>query len=133
MLMGLGAVVLLQGLRGPYNGAAHANASTDQDNDVPSRPSLISHLIPIIVVSASLVAFGLSIERLGLVVAILLLVGIGSLAARLETLARDEISLHKIKSFLRNRKKAFLWDRYKVVAIIVFTILICLLIYFTSR
>ena len=58
---------------------------------------------------------------------------IGSLAARLETLARDEISLHKIKSFLRNRKKAFLWDRYKVVAIIVFTILICLLIYFTSR
>ena len=37
---------------------------------------------PVIFVTASLVVFGLSIERLGLVVAILLLIGIGALATR---------------------------------------------------
>ena len=46
---------------------------------------------PVIFVTASLVMFGLTIERLGLVVSILLLIGIGAIAARdlrpLETLA----------------------------------------------
>jgi hypothetical protein len=46
---------------------------------------------PVVFVTASLVIFGLSIERLGLVVSILLLVGVGAVAARglrfLETLA----------------------------------------------
>jgi len=58
---------------------------------------------------------------------------IGKLSERLEALADDETSLHRIRSFLHNRKKAFLWDRYKVAVIVLFTILICLLIYFTSK
>ena len=58
---------------------------------------------------------------------------IGKLPERLGTLADDETSLHRIKNFLRNRKRAFLWERYKVAVIIFFTIFICLLIYFTSR
>ena len=58
---------------------------------------------------------------------------IGKLPERLGTLADDETSLHRIKNFLRNRKRAFLWERYKVAVIILFTIFICLLIYFTSR
>ena len=37
---------------------------------------------PLIFVTASLVLFGLSIERLGLVVSILLLIGIGAVATR---------------------------------------------------
>jgi len=58
---------------------------------------------------------------------------IGKLPARLTTLADDETSLHRIKNFLKDRKKVFLWERYKVAVIILFTILICLLIYFTSK
>jgi molecular chaperone DnaJ len=58
---------------------------------------------------------------------------ISQLPERLETLADDETSLHRIKNFLRNRKKAFLWERYKVAVIVLFTILICLLIFFTSK
>jgi hypothetical protein len=46
---------------------------------------------PVIFVTASLVIFGLSIEQLGLVVSILLLIGVGAVAARelrpLETIA----------------------------------------------
>ena len=58
---------------------------------------------------------------------------IGNLPERLRTLADDETSLHRIKNFLKNRKKAFLWERYKVAVIILFTVFICLLIYFTSK
>ena len=58
---------------------------------------------------------------------------LGKLPGRLEILAGDQTSLHRIKRFLKNRKKVFLWERYKVAVIILFTILICLLIYFTSR
>jgi curved DNA-binding protein CbpA len=58
---------------------------------------------------------------------------IGKLTERLEILADDDTWLRRIKSFSRNRKKAFLWERYKVGVIILFTIFICLLIYFTSR
>ncbi len=58
---------------------------------------------------------------------------LGKLPERLGTLADDETSLHRIKNFLENRKRAFLWERYKVAVIILFTIFICLLIYFTSK
>ena len=69
ILVGLGAVVLVQGLR-------------EADSDRPAEGGALTRLWPILVVTASLVAFGLSLERLGLVVAIFLLIGIGSLAAR---------------------------------------------------
>jgi hypothetical protein len=69
ILMGLGAVVLVQGLR-------------EADSARPSDGGARARLWPIAVVTSSLVVFGLSLERLGLVVAILLLIGIGSLAAR---------------------------------------------------
>ena len=58
---------------------------------------------------------------------------IGKLPERLGALADDETSLHRIKNFMKNRKRAFLWERYKVAVIILFTIFICLLIYFTGK
>jgi putative tricarboxylic transport membrane protein len=73
VLMGLGAVVLVQGLRA---------REPAPDTNAPPATGRFAALGAIAVVAASLVAFGLSIERLGLVAAILLLVGIGSLAAR---------------------------------------------------
>ena len=69
ILVGLGAVVLVQGLR-------------QTDSARPSDGGALARLWPIAVVTTSLVVFGLSLERLGLVVAILLLIGIGSFAAR---------------------------------------------------
>ena len=48
---------------------------------------------------------------------------LGKLPERLGTLADDETSLHQIKNFLRNRKRVFLWERYKVAVIILFTFL----------
>ena len=77
-LFGLGLVVLVQGLR-----------------EVPIEPlravGALAAWRSLLFVTASLVIFGLTIERLGLVVSIFLLIGIGALAARelraLETLA----------------------------------------------
>lgn len=66
LLLGLGAIVLVQGLRQPA---------------VPRRSSPQAWRA-MVSVTASLVAFGLGIERLGLVLAILLLTGIGALATR---------------------------------------------------
>jgi hypothetical protein len=66
ILLGLGVVVLAQGLRRP---AEPLRASSQAWRAVLS-------------VTLSLVAFGLSIERLGLVLAIVLLTGIGALATR---------------------------------------------------
>ena len=66
MLLGLGAIVLAQGLREP---APPLRASPQAWRAVLS-------------VTAALVAFGFAIERLGLVLAILLLTGIGALATR---------------------------------------------------
>jgi hypothetical protein len=63
LLLALGAIVLLQGLRRPV--------SVD---GVAWRP--------LVLVTVSLVLFALTIERLGLVIAILLLVGAGALATR---------------------------------------------------
>ncbi len=78
LLLGLGVVVLVQGLR-------------EAQDARPLSAGDISALRPVIFVTASLVIFGLSIERLGLVVSILLLTGVGAVAARglrpLETLA----------------------------------------------
>ena len=68
LLMGLGAAILVQGLREKDEPAAGGGAGIG--------------LVPVTVVTASLVAFALAIEQLGLVVAILLLIGIGALAAR---------------------------------------------------
>jgi len=58
---------------------------------------------------------------------------LGELTERLRTLADDETSLHRTENFLKNRRRFFLWERYKVAVIILFTIFICLLIYFTSK
>jgi putative tricarboxylic transport membrane protein len=78
LLLGLGVIVLVQGLR-------------EAQDARPLSSGDISALRPVIFVTASLVIFGLSIERLGLVVSILLLIGVGAVAARglrpLETLA----------------------------------------------
>jgi hypothetical protein len=69
ILIGLGAVVLVQGLR-------------ERDALRAPQPAVLVRLWPVIVVTAALVAFAFSIEQLGLILSILLLVGIGSLAAR---------------------------------------------------
>jgi putative tricarboxylic transport membrane protein len=64
VLLALGCVVLLGGLRGSSGSASFAWR-------------------PVLFVAGSLVLFALSIERLGLVIAILLLIGTGALASRL--------------------------------------------------
>lgn len=69
VLFGLGAVVLMQGLREAQGPRA-----------ILSRD--VAALRPLVFVTASLVIFGLSIERLGLVISILLLIGVGAVAAR---------------------------------------------------
>jgi hypothetical protein len=69
ILMGLGAIVLVQGLR-------------EGNIPRPDEPGALARSWPIVVVTASLVAFGLALEQLGLVLSIALLIGIGALAAR---------------------------------------------------
>ncbi|HET9824003.1 MAG TPA: DnaJ domain-containing protein [Chitinophagaceae bacterium] len=57
-----------------------------------------------------------------------------TLSTRLEKLARNkEPSLLQIKSSLRQYRKRFLWNKYKTVVILIITLLLCLLIYFTSE
>ena len=57
-----------------------------------------------------------------------------TLSAKLEKLANhDETSVQRIKGSLRQHQKNSLWKRYQVVLIIVVTVLICLLIFFTSK
>jgi putative tricarboxylic transport membrane protein len=74
-LIGLGSVILLQGMR---------------ESAASLRGAGMSGLRPVIFVTAGLVVFGLTIEWLGLVISIFLLIGIGAIAARtlrpLETL-----------------------------------------------
>ena len=69
ILLGLGVVVLVQGLRQ----AQDARSLSSDD---------ISAWRPVVFGAASLVIFGLSIERLGLVISILLLIGVGAVATR---------------------------------------------------
>jgi hypothetical protein len=66
ILLGLGALILGQGLRAP---------------SPPLRTNATAWRVTLSV-TASLVAFGLGIERLGLVVSIVLLVGIAAFATR---------------------------------------------------
>src|SRR5262245_28179547 len=78
LLLGLGTLVLVQGLR-------------EAQDTRPLSSADVSALRPVVFVTASLVIFGLSLERLGLVISILLLIGVGAVAARglrpVETLA----------------------------------------------
>src|SRR5260370_25870852 len=69
LLLGLGAIVLVQGLRGAQ-GARSLSAGD------------VSALRPVVFVTASVVIFGVSIERLRLIVSSLLLIGGGAGAAR---------------------------------------------------
>jgi hypothetical protein len=66
VLLGLGAIILAQGLRAPAEPLC---------SQAPAWRAIVS-------VTAALVVFALSIERLGLVAAIVLLTGIGALATR---------------------------------------------------
>jgi putative tricarboxylic transport membrane protein len=74
ILIGLGAVVLVQGL-----------LETDPPG-APGEPApgdgVFAQLRPVVVVTLSLIAFGLALETLGLVLSILLLVVIASVATR---------------------------------------------------
>lgn len=74
LLMGLGAIVLVQGLR-EADRQEPARERTPDDN-------VFSQLRPVVIVTLSLVAFALSLESLGLVLAILVLVMIASFATR---------------------------------------------------
>jgi len=57
-----------------------------------------------------------------------------SVSRKLEDLAdNDEETLQRISSFLSKLKRSFLWNRYKIMVMILFTILICLLIFFISK
>ena len=70
LLMGLGAIVAGAGLDG------------DRCGDGPSEGGALRRLWPVIVVTAALIAFGLTLERIGLFLAIVLMVAIASLATR---------------------------------------------------
>ena len=67
ILLGLGALIFVQGLR----------SSARLREDEPARLVRVALLVP-----SSLLAFALTINRFGVVVATFLLVGIGSLAGR---------------------------------------------------
>jgi putative tricarboxylic transport membrane protein len=73
LLIGLGAIVLYQGLR-------EADPAVEPAAD--GEPGALAQLRPTIVVTAALIAFGLTLERIGLVLATVLLVAIASLATR---------------------------------------------------
>jgi hypothetical protein len=77
ILIGLGAVILFQGVR-----QAEPPASEPIAGAAPSETGMLARLRPIAAVTVSLIAFALVLERLGLVLAIFLLVGIASLATR---------------------------------------------------
>jgi DnaJ-class molecular chaperone with C-terminal Zn finger domain len=56
------------------------------------------------------------------------------LSTKLEKLANDdETDLRRIKSSLTQHQRSFLWKRYQVFLIIVITVLICLLIFLSSK
>jgi hypothetical protein len=56
------------------------------------------------------------------------------LASNLDALAdNDEIAMQRVKDFMIQQKKSFLWDRYKAFVIVILTLMISLLIYFTTK
>ncbi|MDB5602566.1 MAG: Tripartite tricarboxylate transporter TctB family [Xanthobacteraceae bacterium] len=69
LLLVLGGGVLVQGLRAARE-------------DMFPQPGGILRFWPLVAVTLAMVAFGLALERLGLVIAVALLLGIGSLAER---------------------------------------------------
>jgi len=73
VLMGLGAIVLVQGL---------LETDPPEVREPASEDSVFARLRPVVVVTLSLIAFGLALEPLGLVLSILILVAIASLATR---------------------------------------------------
>ena len=82
ILMGLGAIVLWQGLR---------EADTAAAADAPAEPGEPAKLRPAVVVTVSLIAFGLALETLGLMLSIVLMVAIASFATR-ELRARETLA-----------------------------------------
>jgi hypothetical protein len=68
ILLGLGVIVLVQGLRRKQTAPAADGGE-------------LARLWPVLVVTTSLIAFALAIEQLGLVLSVLLLIGIGALVA----------------------------------------------------
>jgi hypothetical protein len=73
LLMGLGAIVLIQGLLERDPGRTYERTPDD---------GVIAQLRPVVVVTVGLIAFALSLETLGLVLSILVLVVIASFATR---------------------------------------------------
>jgi hypothetical protein len=74
VLMALGAIVLLQGLREADRSKGNARAADWR--------GALARLRPVVIVTVSLIAFALALESLGLVLAILLLVMIARFATR---------------------------------------------------
>ena len=57
-----------------------------------------------------------------------------SIIKRLRSLAaNDAPSLQRIDEFVAQQRKNFLWNRYKILLLIFLTILICILIFLTSK
>src|SRR5262245_30129324 len=92
LLLGLGCLILFQGLRDSRPRHAH-QLDTERRNAQHAGEQQVRDCgwRALVFVSASLVIFGLALEPLGLVLAILLLTGVGAVAAPglrpLETLA----------------------------------------------
>ena len=74
LLMGLGAIVLVQGLL--------ATDHPEQPHEPSPEDGVIAQLRPVVVVTLGLIAFALALETLGLVLSILVLVAIASFATR---------------------------------------------------
>jgi hypothetical protein len=72
-LLGLGALILLSGL---------LKAERAPEAGISAGGSAGAAWRPVVFVTASLVVFGLALDRLGLVVSVLLLTGIGAVAGR---------------------------------------------------
>jgi hypothetical protein len=80
LLIGLGGVVLLQGIREAWHMRGSGRARERREPGAPAPE--VSCWRAVALVPASLAIFALAIERLGLVLSILLLIGVGALAAR---------------------------------------------------
>ena len=74
LLMGLGAIVLVQGLLETH--------PPERAREPAPEDGVIAQLRPVVVVTLALIAFGLALETLGLVLSILLVVMIASVATR---------------------------------------------------
>ena len=59
---------------------------------------------------------------------------ISNLSLNLEKLSRgDKASIERINQLRHTSKKNFLWERYKIIVILIITVLICVLIFITSK